>query len=597
MCWECWTLSMVSYVNFSSSIKKLKCPSRMPQTPYTLNMKHPIAAGSVVATTGSFNLLSQPRSWIQTRGATYVVWSPRLTHLLVGSDYNPQGWKYQQVTASNGRIRILHESELPTPPKDLWVDRYKPKTLADVIGHAAIVKDLKTWLAKWPNATAGRAALLTGPPGIGKTTVAHLLAKEAGYSITEYNASDERSAKAIREIFEKMAKLAALPTTTAAQPRRLLILDEVAGMSAGDRGGVAEIAKWIREGGCAFPILCLANDRSSPKLKGLATLCFDCRFSRPQKGTIAKAVVAKLKEAEGLRLSVSEVEDICERSGNDIRSILNSLQFASSSSSVHGCADMTGAKDEVLRMDPFSATGRLFGTVATLAEREQAAFVDTGFVPLMVHEGYLGAADKCRGGKEAGLEAAVQAAEALTMWDVLDTRIHRQQAWGLLPAASMAVVTAAKAANGPPPFQIFPQWLGKQSKKGKHQRLLQDMQGRMRGGGASGSTGSSLSRNLLDERSVLRAQLFAKDATIPNTCAKLAALGMTRDDMLETLVETVFKGDEADVAMETKKKSALTREWKKLHPLAADTSKETKGKKRVDDEDEDDVGDPDSEED
>jgi ATP-dependent helicase STH1/SNF2 len=42
-----------------------------------------------------------------------------------------------------------------------------------------------------------------------------------------------------------------------------------------------------------------------------------------------------------------------------------------------------------------------------------------------------------------------------------------------------------------------------------------------------------------------------------------ATLGMTREDMLETLVDTCFKGEEAAVAMETKKKSAITREWKK----------------------------------
>ncbi len=524
-------------------------------------MKHPysIDSTSVVATTGTFKILSNPRAWIQARGGTPVIWSPRVTHLLVGSEYNPAGWKYVQATA-NTAIQIIYESELPTPAKDLWVDRYRPQTLADVIGHAAIVKDLKMWLAKWSTAgSVPRAALLTGPPGIGKTTVAHLLAKEAGYAVTEYNASDERSAKAIREIFEKMAKLAALPTAAAAEAnptKRLLILDEVDGMSAGDRGGVAEIAKWIREGKCAFPIICLANDRTSPKLKGLATLCFDCRFARPQKATIAKALVTRLAKEEGIQLSVLEVEDMCERAGNDIRSLLNSLQFAQSPA----CASATGTKDESLRMDPFSATNRLFGTTATLAEREQAVFVDTGFVPLMVHEAYLSAAEKCRHGREAGLGAAVAAAESLSAWDIVDSRVHRQQAWGLMPAAAMAIVGAAKAAAGPPPFQLFPAWLGKQSKRGKHQRLLQDMRARM---GIAGEPA------LMDTRNTLRAALFSPAATIPTICDRLAAVGATRDDMLETLVETVFKGGEADVAMETKKKSALTREWKKRHPEGA----------------------------
>ncbi len=545
-----------------------------------------IPPGARVATTGTFKILTDPRAWIQARGAVPVIWSPTVSFLLVGTDYNPQGWKYKQAARIGSRIQILYEETLPTPRGDLWVDTYKPTSLKEVIGHAAMIKDLQTWLGKWTSgATSGsvpKAALLTGPPGIGKTTVAHLLAKEAGYTIVEYNASDERSAKAIREVFEKMAKLATLPTVasngSSTAAKRLLILDEVDGMSAGDRGGVAEIAKWIREGGCAFPILCLANDRSSPKLKGLAALCFDCRFTRPQKATIAKALVGRLRPMEGIPLDIAMVEEMCERNGNDIRSILNSLQFSSDT--------FGGGKDESLRMDPFSATGRLFGTAATLADRETAAFVDHSFVPLMVHEAYLGAADKCRGGKDVGLEAAAKAADFMGNWDILDQRIHRTQAWGLLPAAMMSVVGAAKAANGPPPYQIFPQLLGKQSKRGKHQRLLRDLQGRM----------SVTDPALMDTRCALRATLFAKDATIPNICDTLAELGMTRDDMLETLVETTFKGDEAEVAMETKKKSALTREWKKRHPEGTVAKKVGKGAAIAAAADEEDVGDPESDE-
>lgn len=535
---------------------------------------NPIPPGSYVATTGAFKVLSEPAVWLQNKGAVHVIWSPRVTHLLVGTEYNPAGWKYKQAARIGSRIQIVYESTLPTPAKDLWVDRYRPKALKDVIGHATLVKDLQTWLTKWHTGSVPKTALLTGPPGIGKTTVAHLLAKEAGYSVTEYNASDERSAKAVREVFEKMSKLAGLPTTAVARAKRILILDEVDGMSAGDRGGVAEIAKWIREG-VAFPILCLANDRSSPKLKGLAALCFDCRFVRPQKATIAKALVGLLRPMERISLDVKMVEEMCERNGNDIRSILNSLQFDSDT--------IGGPKDETLRMDPFAATGRLFGTAATLAERETAAFVDHSFVPLMVQEGYLGAAEKCRGvsrdGAAASLAAVSKAADYLGNWDMLDARIHRTQAWGLLPAAMISTVAAAKAANGPPPFQIFPQCLGKRSKQMKHGRLLRDMQSRM---GAETA--------LLDTRDALRAVLFAKDATIPNTCATLASMNLTRDDMLETLVETAFRGDEGAVAMETKKKSALTREWKKLHPHVA------KGKKGGVDEDVGDVGDPESEE-
>lgn len=39
------------------------------------------------------------------------------------------------------------------------------------------------------------AVLLSGPPGIGKTTAAHVVAKTNGYEALEFNASDVRSKK------------------------------------------------------------------------------------------------------------------------------------------------------------------------------------------------------------------------------------------------------------------------------------------------------------------------------------------------------------------------------------------------------------------
>jgi replication factor C subunit 1 len=363
------------------------------------------------------------------------------------------------------------------------------------------------------------------------------------------NASDDRSATAVRTFLDRLRRTATLPIRDATRDvtrdvtrnanRRMIVMDEVDGMSAGDRGGIAEISRAIREGTVGCPVICLANERSAPKLRPLASVCVDIRCCRPTKTTIAKTIVGRL---EG-QWTVQQIETMCEQNGNDIRSILNTLQFGCS-----GAGVATTAKDESHRLDPFSATGRLFGTSATMGEREQAFFVDHSLVPLMVAEGYVAAAGK----SSNPLHALSVASDAVSDWDIMDRRIHARQEWSLLPAAAMSIIHAARAADGPAPFQIFPSWLGKQSKRIKHRRLM----GEIRHLAGSGEAE-------LDTRCALRTVLYATPVSPTSAVDRLCSLGLSRDTMLETLVETVFKGDEDTVALDTKTKSAITREWKR----------------------------------
>jgi replication factor C subunit 1 len=462
---------------------------------------------SYVATSGQFKH-KHIHSLIRAHGGIPVVWSPRVTHVLIGEGGGQ--WKRSRA------LQILRESDLPTIATDLWVDVLKPKTLAEIIGHANTIKELRQWLTGFSASTQPRAALLTGPPGIGKTTTAHRVAAELGYTVVESNASENRSSKDVLSLLDRCGK----------------------------SGTIAEIAKVCRTAACSFPILCIANERTVPKIRPLVSVCLDIRFARPSKAIIAKRLNMYLTRAGFPTRPVKDLEELCERNGNDIRCILNSLQFDSG----------LGEKDECHRMDPFSATGRLYGTTATLYDREQAVYIDTSLVPLMVQESYCAAADRSRSHRtdEAKMGAIAAAAESLSVWDTFDHRIHKTQTWGLLPAAVTCVVTSAMVVDGPAPFQIFPAWLGKHSKRMKHKRMMQEL-----GYG-------------YEERDILRMHLYGSKT--PNQIVDtMDELGIRRDGMMETLVLTVFKGDEASVSMSAKQKSAVSREWNKRHPVGKHT--------------------------
>jgi replication factor C subunit 1 len=115
-----------------------------------------------------------------------------------------------------------------------------------------------------------------------------LVAQECGYSPIEFNASDTRSKLAIKdhisqiidnrslsEFFTKTNTADSKPQT---KKKTVVIMDEVDGMSAGDRGGMAELIQLIKK--TQTPFICICNDRSNQKVRSLVNYCKDIRFKR-----------------------------------------------------------------------------------------------------------------------------------------------------------------------------------------------------------------------------------------------------------------------------------------------------------------------------
>ena len=96
--------------------------------------------------------------------------------------------------------------------------------------------------------------LLSGPPGYGKTTLAHIAAKQAGYHPMEINASDDRSGSAI---VQRVLDAMEMKSVFGNNRPNLIILDEIDGAAAsgGDRGLqqlvklIVATAKARRDGG------------------------------------------------------------------------------------------------------------------------------------------------------------------------------------------------------------------------------------------------------------------------------------------------------------------------------------------------------------
>lgn len=152
----------------------------------------------------------------------------------------------------------------------MWTEKYRAKKFTDLVGDERTHRSVLRWLKAWdPIVFPGSAKqkpkaakkdfgdeeqrhrkilLLTGPPGLGKTTLAHVCARQAGYEVQEINASDERSRDVVKGRIRDMVgteNVRGVHTNTAKGKVRkagkpvCVVVDEVDGVVGGS-GGAGE---------------------------------------------------------------------------------------------------------------------------------------------------------------------------------------------------------------------------------------------------------------------------------------------------------------------------------------------------------------------
>jgi replication factor C large subunit len=245
----------------------------------------------------------------------------------------------------------------------LWVEKYRPKKIEDIIGNEEAKATFIEWLKS--KRRSKKAVLLYGPPGVGKTALANAAAKEFGFIVIEMNASDTRSEKAINEIAKPATSFVALDTFSAESKGNLLFLDEVDGIAGNeDRGGVGAIIKIVEES--RVPVIMAANDPDIDKLRPLKKVCVLIRFQQIRIPLII-ALLQKICVLEHVKAEFEALERIAQNSKGDVRSAINDLQSLSEENQVLTLQDtmMLSSRNKDISMDE---TLRGFFSAKSIAE-------------------------------------------------------------------------------------------------------------------------------------------------------------------------------------------------------------------------------------
>lgn len=271
---------------------------------------------------------------------------------------------------------------------DLWVEKYRPKKYVELLSEESINRSLLQWLKLWDKivfnrdtfkkskpgemnsfnkrtgkfeqnggwkrrrhgnlnteldenkAPVQKIALMVGKPGLGKSTLAHVIARHAGYDIREINASEDRTVENFKQILENGTQM-----TSVLNPENrpnCIILDEIDGAPANSidflikfsQGQVKEKSKKgnnkKKNSILRRPIICICNELYGANLRALRQVAFIVNFTHIDSAKLADRLMF-ISEREKVKTDLTAMLALSEKTSGDIRSCLSMIQFHSSS--------------------------------------------------------------------------------------------------------------------------------------------------------------------------------------------------------------------------------------------------------------------------
>ena len=291
-----------------------------------------------------------------------------------------------------------------------WLQKYHPQHLNEVIGNTRIAKQLREWLnqiqqynssltsekAKQKDDAPIPISFLYGPSGIGKTTLVRTVLDHCNFHVYELNAGCVRSKKRVEDIVEKIMNNQSVSIMKKKHQTIAILMDEVDGMSCGDKGGLHELFNIVQKqktnGMMIHPVVCISNKGYEKKMA--KELCQELSMRRPPDSDIVKRLQYICK-CENIKYDDIALQLIVKYGAQDVRRTIHFLQQAVY---LRGCDNgktlCIEDVETVMRMTAktnydrnlFCATSDILNKHQSFRTLHHLYKTDETLLPLMIHE-------------------------------------------------------------------------------------------------------------------------------------------------------------------------------------------------------------------
>ena len=325
---------------------------------------------------------------------------------------------------------------------NLWINKYKPNNLNQIIGNKNQIKRIIEWLKNVDNLKS-MSLIVSGNHGIGKSLTLKYILEENGYFVKVILPNEiklYRNDGDFKDFFnyKNSIKNKIKFSSESSNKKLALIFDETESITlTSEKKFITEIFK-MNNKKKLFPLIFISNNQHSKLLNDLKKNCLEVRFVPPANFEL-KNLICKVLNEENIKVENNKIIDLLiEFSKSDIRKLINILQELSLhfSNKIISEEDykkyITLSKQKNNELGLFETTLEIINNNKTYEEINQFYENEKVLLPLMIHENYpKRVLNKSKFSTENILDQINKICDSISIGDNIETSIYTDQNWFL----------------------------------------------------------------------------------------------------------------------------------------------------------------------